>query len=505
LPYVTAYGMPPMPADVKFDKARAVGIGTAWTVAETAAVVDSSNTAATTLAIRQPPFPYRLSVLSAVAFILLSSLSLFVNAYFFIVSRRRQAGNLIFDARKTAKMLPKRPVRDFVKAFTIKADGIERMGGRRFRSRRPIERNSDKGRFLLMGVAMRKQGVLYVVAIVALATALVLGLFPPAPTPVGNIAEAAAFAKGADVSWVPGMEAQGYKWYDKNGVQRDILDILKNDYQINSVRIRVFVNPSNDYGNGYMNKDRAAALAQRAKNMGLRVMLTLHYSDTWADPGHQTKPAAWRNYTFQQLMDAVWNYTRDVMTTMQSRGVTPEWVQCGNETNDGMLWEDGRASANMRNYAWLVNTCNNAVKSISSSTKTVVHLANGYDNALFQWNIGGLISNGATFDVIGMSLYPSASDWQTKVNQAVSNMNDMISRYGKEVIVSEIGMDYNQASAAKSFIADIKTKTRNIANGKGLGVFYWEPEAYPGYNGGYNKGAWQSNGRPTIALEGFLN
>jgi len=342
---------------------------------------------------------------------------------------------------------------------------------------------------------------------VAVFITLVLGLTLLSPQG-GRPQEAAAapsFAKGADISWVPGMEAQGYKWKDKNGVQRDILDILKNDYQINSVRIRVWVNPSSSYTNGYLNKDRAAALAKRAKAAGLSVMLTLHYSDSWADPGKQTKPAAWAGYNFQQLMDAVWNWTREVMTTMQASGVTPDWVQIGNETNNGMLWDDGKASLSMKNYAWLVNTGNNAVKSISSGTKTIVHLANGYDNSLFVWNIGGLIANGATFDIIGMSLYPSASDWSSKVTQTISNANDMISRYGKPIMITEIGMDYNQPSAAKSFVADIKTKIRSLSGGRGLGVFYWEPEATPGYNGGYNKGAWQADMKPTIALEGFLN
>lgn len=320
-----------------------------------------------------------------------------------------------------------------------------------------------------------------------------------------ELSAAPTFAKGTDISWVPGMEAQGYTWKDASGNTRDIIQILKQDYQINSVRIRVFVNPSSDYGNGYLNMDRAATLAKRAKDAGMSVMLTLHYSDSWADPGQQTKPATWTNYTFQQLMDAVWNYTREVMTAMQNKGVTPDWVQIGNETNNGMLWNDGKASVSMQNYAWLINTGNNAVKSISSSTKTIVHLANGYDNSVFVWNIGGLISNGATFDIIGMSLYPSSTDWSTKVTQTITNTNDMISRYGKPVMITEIGMDYNQPTAAKSFIADIKTKVRNISGGKGLGVFYWEPQATPGYNGGYNKGAWKADGKPTIALEGFLN
>lgn len=320
-------------------------------------------------------------------------------------------------------------------------------------------------------------------------------------------AEAApAFAKGADISWVAGMEAAGYKWKDKNGVQRDILQILKNDYQMNSVRLRVWVNPNmSDYANGYMNAEKAADLALRAKNLGMSVMLTLHYSDSWADPGQQNKPYAWRNYTFQQLMDAVWSHTIYVMNTMKNKGVTPDWVQIGNETNDGMLWNDGKASVNMKNYAWLVNTGHNAVKSISPNTKTIVHLANGHDQAVLDWNIGGLVQNGANFDVVGLSLYPSASDWTTKVNQTITNANQLISKYGKQIVISEIGMDYNQASAAKSFITKIKNDVRNISGGKGLGVFYWEPQAFPGYNNGYNKGAWNADGKPTIALEGFIN
>jgi arabinogalactan endo-1,4-beta-galactosidase len=112
---------------------------------------------------------------------------------------------------------------------------------------------------------------------------------------------------------------------------------------------------------------------------------------------------------------------------MQARGVTPDWVQIGNETNDGMLWPEGRASSNMQNYAWLVNTGHNAVKSVSSSTKTIVHLANGWDTSLFEWNIGGLVNNGANFDMVAMSLYPTNTDWSTINSQALTTMNRMIS------------------------------------------------------------------------------
>ncbi|EHS56813.1 glycoside hydrolase family 53 protein [Paenibacillus sp. Aloe-11] len=331
-------------------------------------------------------------------------------------------------------------------------------------------------------------------------------LYPFGSAGLGTASAAPAFAKGADISWVAGMEAQGMTWKDKKGVRRDVLQILRDDYQINSVRIRVWVNPNmNDYASGYMNAEKAAELAQRAKKLGMSVMLTLHYSDSWADPGQQNKPYAWRNFNFTQLMDAVWSHTVYVMNTMKSKGVTPDWVQIGNETNNGMLWDDGKASVNMKNYAWLVNTGNNAVKSVSSSTKTIVHLANGDNGSTLNWNIGGLIDNGAQFDLVGLSLYPSSSDWQGKVDQTIANANSLIAKYGKGIVISEIGMDYNEPAASKAFIAAIKTKVRNIGGGKGAGVFYWEPAATPGYNKGYNKGAWQADGKPTSALEGFLN
>lgn len=146
-------------------------------------------------------------------------------------------------------------------------------------------------------------------------------------------------------------------------------------------------------------------------------------------------------------------------------------MQIGNETNNGMLWEDGKASVNMKNYAWLVNTGNNAVKSVSSSTKTIVHLANGDNSSVLNWNIGGLIDNGAQFDLIGLSLYPSPADWQGKVDQTITNANNLIAKYGKGIVISEIGMEYNEPAASKAFIFAIKTKVRNIGGGKGTGYF----------------------------------
>jgi len=190
------------------------------------------------------------------------------------------------------------------------------------------------------------------------------------------------------------------------------------------------------------------------------------------------------------------------LTALKANGVTPAWVQVGNETNNGMLWPNGEASDSMGNFAQLVNAGYNAVKAIDTSIKVVVHISNGYDNSLFEWMFDGLKSNGAHWDIIGMSLYPTASNWSTFNTECLANMNDMISRYGKQVMISEVGMDWTDSSACNSFLADLIGKVKGIPGGNGLGVFYWEPESYNNWQG-YGMGAFNNSGQPTIALNAF--
>lgn len=178
------------------------------------------------------------------------------------------------------------------------------------------------------------------------------------------------------------------------------------------------------------------------------------------------------------------------------------YIQVGNETNDGMLWPEGKASVNMVNYAKFFIAGYNAVKAVSPSTKVMVHLSNGYDNALFRWNLDGLKANGAVWDVIGMSLYPSTANWSTLNSQCLTNMNDMVARFGSEVMVCEVGMSWDQPAACNSFITDLITKVKSVSSNKGVGVFYWEPEAYNNWQG-YTLGAFDNSGKPTAALNAF--
>jgi arabinogalactan endo-1,4-beta-galactosidase len=307
-----------------------------------------------------------------------------------------------------------------------------------------------------------------------------------------------AFAKGADVSWVTQMETSGYKFYDKNGNQQDLFALLKS-LGFNSIRLRAWVNPAD----GWCNTADLVKKAIRAKNAGMKIMIDFHYSDSWADPGKQTKPAAWTNLSTAKLITTLGSYTVGVMDTLRMNGITPTWVQIGNETNDGMLWEDGRASTNMANFAALINSGYNAVKSVSPTTKVIIHISNGFDNSLFRWMFDGLKANGAKWDIIGMSLYPLTSNYTTLDAQCLTNMNDMTTRYGTPVMIVEIGMEADQPAITQTFITDILSKVKSVNNKQGLGVFYWEPEAYNWQ--GYGLGAFDNNGKPTIALDAFAN
>jgi arabinogalactan endo-1,4-beta-galactosidase len=320
----------------------------------------------------------------------------------------------------------------------------------------------------------------------------------PTPTPIPPT-DTVFFAKGADISWVTEMEASGKRFYTSAGVETECIALLKS-LGMNTIRLRVWVNPANAWNN----VSDVVAKAVRAKNAGMRVMIDFHYSDTWADPGAQTKPAAWAGLDFAGLKTALANHTTNVLSQIKNAGVTPDWVQIGNETNNGMLWPDGQANINMSNFAALINAGYDATKAVFANAKVIVHISNGYDNSLFRWVFDGLKTNGAKYDVIGMSLYPSysASGWSTVNQQCLTNMNDMVARYNKEVMVVEVGMPWDQASTCNSFIADLITKVKAVTNKKGLGVLYWEPQCYANWNG-YTLGAFDNSGKPTIALNAF--
>ena len=312
------------------------------------------------------------------------------------------------------------------------------------------------------------------------------------------------FAKGADVGWLSQMELTGYKFFDVDGIEKDCLQLLK-DRGMNTIRLRVFVNPSNDSINGHCSKDETVAMAVRAKNMGMRVLIDFHYSDSWADPSKQNKPAAWANHTFAELLTDVYNHTTDVLNALKAAGVKPEWVQIGNEIPSGILWPEGKYT-NFNQLAQLLNKGYEATKNIDSSIKVIVHLDQGNDNARFRWFFDNARNNGVKYDVIGLSYYPYwlNSDYTITIDNLKNNMIDMVSRYGKEVMIVEVGGDFTKVQNTYDMLMAVINVVRNIPNNKGLGVIYWEPEGEKSWSG-YQLNCWQSNGKPSTALDAFKN
>ena len=347
------------------------------------------------------------------------------------------------------------------------------------------------------------------------------------------------FVKGADISWVTELEQQGHRFYNAAGQERECTALMK-EYGLNAVRLRVWVNPSAH--DNWCNKEDLVVKAKRAKDLGMDVMVDFHYSDWWADPGQQHKPAAWKGLGLAELKAALEAHTVDVLNALKAVGVTPRWVQVGNEIRPGMLWDEdaslsgasydvrecdvkdsGSTStavkypANWANLAAFVNTGYDAVKSVFPDAEVIVHLDNGYDNGLYTWFFDELKKNGGKWDLIGMSLYPywTMQDKpeytaEKTITDCVANIKAVSARYGCDVMLVETGMECadNQGKLAGETVlqegykqlARILKECRDNTDGRCRGVFYWEPECKPSQ---YRLGAFTEDGKPTVIMDAF--
>lgn len=324
---------------------------------------------------------------------------------------------------------------------------------------------------------------------------------------VSGFCRADDFVKGADVSWLPQMEASSQIFRDDSGKPADCLKILR-DHGMNTIRLRVWVNPSDNPRSGHCSKDETAALAARAHRMGFRILLDFHYSDTWADPSHQPKPAAWAGHDVAQLGKDVSAHTTDVLKALREKGVTPEWVQVGNEIANGMLWPEGKLPANFDALAGFLREGAKAVKEFDPSIKVILHLHGGENNAMFRWFFDGMAERKVNYDIIGLSYYPAwtkdPKNYQTTIGDLGRNLDDMVSRYHKPVMIVETGGPDDQPAETRAMLDAVIQKVRAVPGKQGLGVVYWEPEAVAAWSH-YKLNCWNADGRPSEALDAFLD
>lgn len=318
-------------------------------------------------------------------------------------------------------------------------------------------------------------------------------------------AAAPKFSLGADISGVTELEARGQKFLNEKGKVADLYDIMK-DYGINGVRLRVWVDPTD----GFCSPEDVLKMALRAKEHGLPVMVDFHYSDWWADPGKQNIPERWKGMSAEEMKGALREHTAATLRMLRRNGVDVPWVQVGNETTHGMLWDVARAETQMPTYAALTRAGYEAVKSVYPDAQVIVHLDNGWDADLYNRIFDGLKRNGAKWDAIGMSLYPFWSiqagqikDEQELIDRARANIIDLKKKYGTDVIITETGVEANNPEPGREFVSKLIDMAANETDGACTGVWYWAPEA-DGVLDGYKLGAFQ-NRRPTVIMNAFRN
>lgn len=268
---------------------------------------------------------------------------------------------------------------------------------------------------------------------------------------------------GADISFLPELEQQGMK-FSEAGQQEDAILLLKK-HGFNYIRLRIFNNPSTEKGyspnQGFCDLNHTLQMARRIKTAGLKLLLDFHYSDYWADPGKQFKPAAWENQSFNATEDSLYQFTRRVMQAMAEQNTLPDMVQVGNEINHGMVWPEGSIS-HPDSLARLIRAGSAAVREISPTTRLLLHVALGgqQDEAVSFFD--GMLKRQVPFDIIGLSYYPK---WHGTLDDLSDNMHDLIQRYHKELIVVEY-------SARKE---EVNRRVFSLPDHKGKGSFIWEP------------------------------
>lgn len=317
---------------------------------------------------------------------------------------------------------------------------------------------------------------------------------------------AADYAIGADLSFLKQAEDKGAVFKD-NGTNKPGFQIFR-DHGYNWVRLRLFHTPSQLPNN----LEYTIAMAKEARKLGLRVLLNYHYSDTWADPQKQTQPKAWQGKSHPELVQAVFEYTRDTIAAFREAGVLPDMVQVGNEITPGMLWPDGKLPENWPNFAELVKAGINGVdagRANGPRPRIMIHIDKGGDKKTTRYFFDKLISFGIEFDVIGQSYYPW---WHGTLLDLRENLDFMAKEYHKDIVLVEVAYCWRPTqyrskpapfeespAGQREFFDEVNRLVMNTPDHRGAGVFWWEPAVTGGLR---NRGFFDDDGNalPVITV-----
>ncbi len=335
-----------------------------------------------------------------------------------------------------------------------------------------------------------------------------------------------AFVHGADVSMLLELEKAGAVYRDR-GQPKDPIRILR-DRGVNLFRLRLFVDPQKDYSKCWgatQDLDAVRALARRIRPTGAAWLLDLHYSDTWADPAHQDKPAAWKELDLPALEKKVEDYTAGVVQALHKEGLRPEWIQVGNEITPGFLWPDGKLDGTEASWERFTRLLQAGLRGArrplgaGDAVRVMIHIDRGGDAGAVRRFFDSLAKRGVTgFDLIGLSFYP----WWHGTVDDLKKALQAASACGKDVVVVETAYPHRGGEAwakqknmawpatpegQRRFLEDVIAAVRGTPGGRGRGVVYWYPEAVPVkgldiWNGGTTS-LFGADGEPLTALKAF--
>ena len=321
---------------------------------------------------------------------------------------------------------------------------------------------------------------------------------------------------GVDVSTYLEQQRLTHQKYYQDGKEIDPFTLFKNN-GVSVIRTRIWNRPYDDNGNPYLggtnDVDGFIELAKKLEGYGFNHMIDFHYSDFWADPAKQFLPKDWANLSYEELVQAVYNFTKDSLLKIKANDINVEMVQVGNEITHGLLWPFGKLEggearqASFDRYAELLKAGIKAVKQVYPNAKTILHLEESFNQDLYRDILSNLISRGAKFDILGTSYYPF---WHHGFDEYFANIDMVQKEFGMTVMNVELGfpfttIDYRKDENGKAkhlvvnadniddylklmpFYPDedgqakfIETFLKLAKKHNLYGVCYWEPLWVPG-------------------------